>query len=162
MKNAILSALATILVPGVAVLLMPYWILRLTDGATGPRIGGLEVLLIALVVLGGAMVVWVSYAFVTRGKGTPVPLAPPEILLAEGLYRFVRNPMYVGALVALLAEAVLFRSAWILLYAGFLWLALHTFTVLFEEPQLEQRFGDSYRDYKARTPRWIPRRPSKR
>lgn len=159
MKNALVSALATILVPGVAAVLVPCWILRATDGLAGPLIGPLEMVAIALVLLGGVMVVWVSSAFVIRGKGTPVPVAPPENLIAAGLYRFVRNPMYVGALLALVAEAAFFRSAWILLYAGFLWLALHTFTVLIEEPDLERRFGDSYRDYKARTPRWIPRRP---
>ena len=159
MKNALVSALATILVPSVAAVLVPYWILRATDGLAGPLIGPLEMVAIALVLLGGVMVVWVSSAFVIRGKGTPVPVAPPENLIAAGLYRFVRNPMYVGALLALVTEVAFFRSAWILLYAGFLWLALHTFTVLIEEPDLERRFGDSYRDYKARTPRWIPRRP---
>ena len=162
MKNALVSALATIVVPGVAVILVPYWILRATGELNGPRIGLLETVAIALALLGAVMVVWVSVAFVTRGKGTPVPVAPPEVLVAEGLYRFVRNPMYVGALLALVAEALLFRSAWILLYAGFLGLALHTFTVLLEEPDLERRFGESYRAYKERTPRWIPRRPAKK
>jgi protein-S-isoprenylcysteine O-methyltransferase Ste14 len=69
--------------------------------------------------------------------------------------------MYLGALLILLAETVLFRSPWILLYAAALWLALHTFAVLIEEPQLERRFGDTFRDYKARTPRWLPGPPRK-
>jgi protein-S-isoprenylcysteine O-methyltransferase Ste14 len=59
----------------------------------------------------------------------------------------------------LFSESILFRSAWILLYAGTLWLALHAFTVLIEEPQLERRFGDPYRQYRDRTPRWVPRKP---
>lgn len=122
MKNALVSALATIVVPGIAVVLVPYWILLATGRLWGPRIGVLEAFAVGLALLGAVMVVWVSVAFVTRGKGTPVPVAPPEVLVAEGLYRFVRNPMYVGALLVLVAEAILFRSAWILLYAGFLWL----------------------------------------
>jgi protein-S-isoprenylcysteine O-methyltransferase Ste14 len=67
--------------------------------------------------------------------------------------------MYLGVLLILFAEAILFRSAWILLYAAMLWLALHSFAVLLEEPQLERRFGDTYRAYRAHTPRWLPRRP---
>jgi len=162
MKNAVLTILATVLVPGLAVVLVPYWILRVTGRLSGPAIGLLEAASIALVILGVAMVIWVSLTFATRGKGTPVPIVPPQVLVAEGLYRFVRNPMYVGALLVLAAEAILFRSAWILLYAGFLWLALHTFAFLIEEPDLERRFGDSYRQYRESTPRWIPRPPAKK
>jgi len=162
MKNAVLTILATVLVPGLAVFLVPYWILHVTGRLSGPAFGLLGAASIALVILGAVMVIWVSLTFATRGKGTPVPVAPPQVLVAEGLYRFVRNPMYVGALLVLAAEALLFRSAWILLYAGFLWLALHTFAVLIEEPDLERRFGDSYRQYKESTPRWIPRPPAKK
>jgi len=75
------------------------------------------------------------------------------------LFRYVRNPMYVGALLVLLGEALLFRSVWIVLYAAGLWLVLHTFLVVFEEPQLGRRFGSSYRAYVESTPRWIPHLP---
>ena len=68
--------------------------------------------------------------------------------------------MYVGILLVIIAEAIFFRSAWLLLYASLLWLAAHSFVVLIEEPQLEKRFGVSYKDYVKRTPRWIPRPPS--
>jgi protein-S-isoprenylcysteine O-methyltransferase Ste14 len=146
-------------VPGAAVLLGPYWILQATGGVTTPTVGLLEVVSILLALVGAGMVVWVSIVFVTHGRGTPVPIEPPRNFVAAGLYRFVRNPMYFGALLALFAEAIFFRSVWILLYAGMLWLALHTFTVFLEEPQLEGRFGDTYREYRQRTPRWIPRRP---
>ena len=161
MRHVLVTALATVLVPGVAVLVIPYLILRGTGSPAAPEVGFIQALALALALVGAGMVAWVSVTFVTKGKGTPVPVAPPENLVAEGLYRFVRNPMYFGALLTLFGEAAFFRSPWILLYAGMLWLALHTFTVLLEEPQLEQRFGDPYREYKARTPRWFPRRPSK-
>jgi protein-S-isoprenylcysteine O-methyltransferase Ste14 len=159
MRNILITTFATILVPGVAVLLVPYWILVATGGLQPPQIGFVEIVSIALAVIGAAMVVWVSIAFVAKGEGTPVPIAPPRNFVAEGLYRFVRHPMYTGALLILFAESVFFRSAWILLYAGMLWLAFHLFTELYEEPQLLQRFGDQYLQYKSDTPRWIPRRP---
>jgi len=159
MKNLVLTVIGTLVVPGGAVILVPLLILGATGQPTPPVVGILEVIAIVLAVTGVSMVVWVSGAFVTHGKGTPVPIAPPKNFVAAGLYRFVRNPMYFGALLCLFAEAALFRSPWILLYAGLLWLALHSFTVLLEEPELERRFGETYREYKARTPRWIPRGP---
>ncbi len=159
MRNILLTTIATILVPGAAVVLVPYLILQATDGTLAPAVGVVEIASIVLALLGASMVVWVSVVFVIHGKGTPFPIEPPKDFVEAGLYRFVRNPMYVGALITLFGEAAFFRSAWILLYAGALWLALHTFTVLLEEPQLERRFGDPYRTYKAETPRWIPRRP---
>ena len=159
MKNALITLTATILVPGVAVLVVPTWILQATGGLAAAPTGLFAVLLIGLALLGAGMVIWVSVTFVGRGRGTPVPTVPPQNFIAEGLFRFVRNPMYIGVLLILFAEAILFRSAWILLYAALLWLALHTFAVMVEEPQLERRFGDAYRDYRAQTPRWLPRRP---
>jgi protein-S-isoprenylcysteine O-methyltransferase Ste14 len=116
-------------------------------------------LALGISLVGAGMVVWVGYAFVTRGKGTPVPIDPPRRFVADGLFRYVRNPMYVGALLVLLGEALLFRSVWIVLYAAGLWLVLHTFLVVFEEPQLGRRFGSSYRAYVESTPRWIPHLP---
>ena len=159
MKNVLLTVLATILVPGLAVAAVPYWILQLTRPESAPQEGVMGGILTALALLGAGMVVWVSVTFVTKGKGTPIPIQPPRAFIAEGLYRFVRNPMYLGVLLILFAEAIFFHSAWILLYAAMLGLALHSFAILLEEPQLERRFGDAYRDYRAQTPRWLPRRP---
>lgn len=159
MRNALISTLATIVVPGAAVVVVPYLILEASGGVPETRPGFLEIGSVVLAFVGASMVVWVSLAFVTRGRGTPVPLQPPKEFVGQGLYRYLRNPMYLGALLVIFAEAVFFRSPWLLLYAAFLWLALHTFTVLLEEPELEGRFGEAYRRYRARTPRWIPRRP---
>ena len=159
MRNALITTLATIIVPGGAAFLIPYLVLQATGVSLMPQPGPIEIGSMILALVGVSMVVWVSVAFVTRGKGTPAPIEPPKNFVAVGLYQFLRNPMYFGALLIVFAEALFFRSAWLLLYAATLWLALHTFTVLLEEPQLGRRFGDSYREYKARTPRWIPRRP---
>ena len=159
MRNALIATLATIIVPGGAAILVPYLILQATGVSSIPQLGPTEIGSLILAMAGVSMVVWVSVAFVTQGKGTPAPIEPPKNFLATGLYRFLRNPMYFGALLTVFAEALFFRSTWLLLYGAILWLALHTATVLFEEPQLARRFGDSYRQYQARTPRWIPRRP---
>jgi protein-S-isoprenylcysteine O-methyltransferase Ste14 len=161
MRNALVTAFATVVVPGGAVVAVPYLVLRATGDLSAPAIGLLEVVAIALALMGASMVVWVSVVFVTHGKGTPVPIDPPKTFVAAGLYRFIRHPMYAGALLILFAEAAFFRSAWILLYAGLLWTALHTFAVFLEEPGLERRFGDAYREYKSRTPRWVPKGPGR-
>jgi len=159
LRNALIASLSTIIVPGGAVVLVPYLILQATGVSSIAQVGPMEIGSLILGLIGLSMVVWVSVAFVTQGKGTPAPIEPPKNFVAAGLYRFLRNPMYFGALLTVFAEALFFRSTWLLLYGAILWLALHIPTVLFEEPQLERRFGDSYRQYKARTPRWIPRRP---
>jgi protein-S-isoprenylcysteine O-methyltransferase Ste14 len=82
---------------------------------------------------------------------------PPTYLVISGLYRYVRNPMYVGALLIILAEAVYFAAPWLVLYAAGLWASLHTFLVILEEPQLKHRFGADYEQYIKAVPRWIPK-----
>ena len=143
MRRTIEAIVATIAVPGTAGFLVPYLILVRTAKVLPDRVGILEAFAFAIALLGAGMVVWVSYAFVTRGNGTPVPIDPPRLFVAEGLFRYVRNPMYVGALLVLIGEALLFRSIWILVYAAGLWMLLHTFLVLLEEPQLRRRFGEA-------------------
>lgn len=70
--------------------------------------------------------------------------------------------MYVGLLVVILAEAVVFRSVWLLVYACLLWLAAHSYVVFIEEPDLCRRFGNGYKEYRSETPRWIPRPPQRK
>jgi protein-S-isoprenylcysteine O-methyltransferase Ste14 len=116
----------------------------------------LQFLAILVAGLGLTMVIWVSTAFVRQGKGTPIPSEPPTRLVITGLYRYVRNPMYLGAIVIVCAEVVYFGSAALLLYAAALWASLHIALVVFEEPQLKRRFGPDYEQYFAEVPRWIP------
>ena len=151
------SAVATIAVPGAACVLIPYYILNGARISPTPPLGIPQVLAILIAGLGLYMIVWVSTAFVRQGKGTPIPIDPPTRLVITGLYRYVRNPMYVGAVLITLAEAVYFGSAWLVLYAVGLWAALHTALVVFEEPQLKKRFGADYDQYLKAVPRWIPK-----
>jgi protein-S-isoprenylcysteine O-methyltransferase Ste14 len=114
-----------------------------------------------VIALGIFMVVWVSTTFVRKGNGTPVPTEPPTRLVVQGLYRFVRNPMYVGAILVVLGEAVFSRTAWLVLYAAALWLVLHIALVTWEEQDLRKRFGPDYEQYLKSVPRWIPRVPTR-
>jgi protein-S-isoprenylcysteine O-methyltransferase Ste14 len=151
------SAVATIVVPGGACLLIPYFILTADHASLTPPFGCFQVIAIPIFVVGVYMVVWVSTAFVRQGKGTPVPIEPPTRLVKTGLYRYVRNPMYVGAILIVLAEAVYFSAIWLVIYAAGLWLLLHAFMIVFEEPQLKRRYGADYEQYLTEVPRWIPR-----
>ena len=162
MRNTLITILGTILVPSILHLVIPYLILQCTSGVTFPQIGLIEVISIIAAAAGIVMVVWVSVIFVSRGKGTAVPLLPPIEFVPIGLYRFVRNPMYVGLLVVIVAEALFFRSIWLLVYVFLLWLAVHSYVVLIEEPDLGRRFGNGYEEYRMETPRWIPRPPRKK
>ena len=151
------SAVATIVVPGTACFLLPYLILTRAHVQLTSSLSLVQGIAIVLAGLGIYMVVWVSTAFVRQGKGTPIPIIPPTRLVISGFYRFVRNPMYVGALLIILAEAVYFRSAALILYALAVWTALHVAILTFEEPQLKKRFGADYELYQKSVPRWIPK-----
>jgi len=93
------------------------------------------------------------------GGGTPATFDPPRALVATGPYRWVRNPMYLGALLLLVGEAVLFDASVLFRYAAGFAVVTHLFVVLYDEPTLRRKFGDSYDRYRATVPRWIPRRP---
>jgi len=157
MRRTVETIVATILVPGAADVLIPYFILSQTGASIPARLGLAEALALTVGVVGASLVLWVSHAFVTKGHGTPIPIDPPRQFVAVGLFRYVRNPMYLGTLLILAAEAVLFRSLWVLWYGIGLWGVLHVLLFVIEEPQLERRFGDTYREYLRSTPRWIPR-----
>jgi protein-S-isoprenylcysteine O-methyltransferase Ste14 len=157
MLRSFKATMATILVPGSFCFLLPYFIIKASLPSLSPLPIVAQILAGLLVLCGLGMVVWVSIAFVRKGQGTPIPLEPPKHLVIQGLFRYVRNPMYVGALLILLVEALLFRSAWLLLYAAGLWCALHLFLVIIEEPQLQKRFGSDFLHYMQTVPRWIPR-----
>ena len=90
-------------------------------------------------------------------KATPAPVAPTQHLVVTGLYRFVRNPMYVGVLLLIFGQMLLFSSAALLAYGVAMWTAFHLFVVFFEEQRLERKFPEEYPAYAAAVPRWIPR-----
>ena len=151
----------TLLVPCSVTVWLPYSFYgrRLDWGAAqsgGRAVGGM------LCVLLGAMgYLWCGLDFAFAGRGTPAPIDPPKILVARGLYRFVRNPMYISVLLVLLGESLVFQSADLFRYAGVVGVGFFFFVLLYEEPALRSKFGPSYRQYCEEVPRWIPRMPRK-
>jgi protein-S-isoprenylcysteine O-methyltransferase Ste14 len=112
-------------------------------------------------VAGAAICLTCVVLFVTVGRGTPAPFDPPKVFVAIGPYRYLRNPMYVGAILALLGGGLVVRSFSILALAAGFWLLAHLMVVLYEEPVLERRFGESFVAYKRQTNRWLPRLPDR-
>ena len=111
-----------------------------------------------ILVVGGFYTCWMTVSlFTVHGKGTPVPWAPPKILVAIGIYRYVRNPMMMGVWCVLIGEAGLFMSVGILIWFLVFFTGCMLLVPLWEEPDLERRFEESYREYKRHVPRWIPR-----
>jgi len=98
--------------------------------------------------------------FVTRGRGTPAPFDPPRAFVATGPYRWVRNPMYVGAAAVILGAGLALSSPSVVLLAVAFVLVMHLFVVILEEPTLADRFGDAYEEYRSSVHRWLIRKPS--
>jgi len=111
-----------------------------------------------LMVLGAALVASCLLAFVIRGQGTPAPFDPPELVVAVGPYKYVRNPMYLGAWMLLAGAGLYLRSGSMLLFAMAWILVVHVFVVTLEEPGLRRRFGATYGEYCREVHRWIPAR----
>jgi protein-S-isoprenylcysteine O-methyltransferase Ste14 len=106
----------------------------------------------------GIIPVLESFArFAWKGLGTPAPIAPTKHLVVSGFYRYVRNPMYVGVVSAILGQALLFGDVRLLAYAAAVWLATFLFVVVYEEPALRRQFGEEYANFRKHVPRWIPR-----
>ena len=99
------------------------------------------------------------HAFIqfARAGGTPMPIAPTERLVVTGFNRFVRNPMYVGLLTAILGQALLFDSIWLVVYAAIGWIVTASFVRWYEEPTLVQTYGEQYEEYRRNVPAWTPR-----
>lgn len=147
------NLLFTVIVPGTVAVYLPLTIARGRPAASGVvfAIG------VALLGAGAAIYGWCVWDFATFGRGTPLPLDEPRRLVVHGLYRYSRNPMYVGVLAAILGWAVVFRSAMVLVYALAVFACFEAFVVLYEEPHLRREFGADYDDYRARVGRWLPR-----
>ncbi|UCE85307.1 MAG: isoprenylcysteine carboxylmethyltransferase family protein [Deltaproteobacteria bacterium] len=145
----------TVVVPGTVTVLIPYWILSASGGLAVPPLGVRPVIGLVVGALGAFVYGWCAWDFGSAGRGTPAPIDPPQALVVRGLYRYTRNPMYVGVLSLLLGEALFFSSRWLLLQAVILFGLFHSFVLLYEEPTLRRTFGTAYTRYCASVPRWI-------
>jgi protein-S-isoprenylcysteine O-methyltransferase Ste14 len=142
---------------GLLLVLVPARVLE-GSGIRAPAApGAAQVAGLAIALAGAATALWCVLAFATLGRGTPAPFDPPRRLVVRGPYRFVRNPMYLGAGVALAGAALYYRSLALLSYAAIFVLTMHLFVVAYEEPTLARTFGADYAAYRARVRRWLPR-----
>lgn len=150
-----LRAITFILLVQVTVVgLIPWWLSRL-----GPRLDLGSLRTVGLIPLAGgvALLVACNVLFVQQGHGTAAPYDPPRTLVVRGPYRYVRNPMYVSALLIVLGLGLWMRATSLLLYAIVLAVAYNIFVRYYEEPRLTALFGEAYTRYVAQVPRWRPR-----
>ena len=151
------SALFFVVAPAMLAGVIPWWITHWEFrppffAAEATRLAGL-----AFIVAGVPGLLDSFARFALEGLGTPAPIAPPRNLVVSGLYRYVRNPMYVAVIAIILGQALLFGDWRLILYGALFWLATHLFVVIYEEPKLEQTFGAEYETFRTNVPRWIPR-----
>jgi protein-S-isoprenylcysteine O-methyltransferase Ste14 len=152
------SVVFALLLPGTVVLVVPM-ILASNDGGH-VEIGAWNWLGTPLVAIGAAALCWCIADFARHGQGTLAPVDPPRFVVRSGLYRHVRNPMYVAVVTTLVGEALLLESAWIAAWTALVFLLVNAFVRGYEEPTLRATFGEDYEHYMRTTPRWIPRRPT--
>ncbi|WP_405534255.1 isoprenylcysteine carboxylmethyltransferase family protein [Streptomyces sp. NBC_00075] len=148
------SSLFLALAPGTVAVLLPWWLTGWRAGDWWPpvRLMGLIPLAAGTAVLLSAFV-----RFVAEGLGTPAPVAPTEHLVVGGLYRYVRNPMYVAVVAAVAGQALLLARPILLTYGACAGLLMWAFARWYEEPALADRFGAEYERYRRSVPGWWPR-----
>jgi protein-S-isoprenylcysteine O-methyltransferase Ste14 len=142
---------------GLLLIFLPNQILPSTGITRPAAFGAWQVVGMLLGASGAALALACILTFVFVGKGTPAPFDPPRRLVVQGPYRFVRNPMYIGAGLALGGAALFYQSIPLLGYAGLFLLITHLFVVGYEEPTLRQTFEGDYDAYCHRTGRWWPK-----
>jgi len=126
-------------------------------GVAGPdRIGAAQAAGLAIASAGAALAVWCVLTFAIAGRGTPAPFDPPRRLVVRGPYRYVRNPIYLGAAIAVGGAAVYYQAPLLLAYVVAFLLVMHLFVVLYEEPTLRRSFGPAYDAYCRDVRRWRP------
>ena len=142
---------------GLLLIFLPARIVSSTGILQPSAIGAWQVAGMLLGASGAALALTCILTFVFVGRGTPAPFDPPRRLVVQGPYRLVRNPMYLGAGLALAGAALFYRSIPLLGYAGVFLLITHVFVVLYEEPTLRQTFERDYEAYCRRVGRWWPK-----
>ena len=153
LKAAVGSTVFLVVGPGVVAGLGPWLVTRWDmDGPLALHVVG------AVVIATGALVLLQAYVrFVVEGLGTPAPVAEPERLVVGGLYRYVRNPMYVAIGATIVGEAAFFGQSILLAYAAGFWVITAAFVHWYEEPHLTRRYGADYDAYRNAVPAWLPR-----
>jgi protein-S-isoprenylcysteine O-methyltransferase Ste14 len=155
---ALKTLIFSILVPGSVAGVIP-WLLLQGSGAAVLLLPSIWMVGFLPMLLGVGLYLWCAGAFTFIGKGTPAPIDAPKVLVIQGPYQWVRNPMYIAVLAVVIGEAILFRSLLLVEYALLVWLVVHLFVVFVEEPSLRGQFRGSYETYLRTVRRWLPRSP---
>jgi protein-S-isoprenylcysteine O-methyltransferase Ste14 len=153
-RSAVFFAAAPGVVAGVGPGLITGW-----ETSTPPPPIPVRVAGALLIAAGASFLVSAFVEFVVRGLGTPAPIAPTEHLVVSGVYRWVRNPMYLAVEATILGQALLLGQVVLLGYAAITAAAMASFARWYEEPALRRQFGAEYDRYRATVPGWLPRRP---
>jgi len=149
----ILKQIISFILPITALAIVPLWIEKNRTLHLGFHLfAGLAFILFGLIM----MTITIS-SFIRIGKGTLAPWSPTKRLVIKGPYRYVRNPMILGVMTVLLGEAISLWSKNILMWTGVFFLINTVYFILYEEPNLEERFGEEYSRYKKHVSRWLPR-----
>lgn len=154
---ALRNLVFTLVVPVSGAVLLPRWVLARFDKAAAPTAWPA----VAVIALGVALYLWCLWLFAAVGRGTPGPWDAPRHFVAVGPYRWVRNPIYISALLVVVGEAWLFLSLPLLAYAGAMAISCHLFVIGYEEPTLRRRFGPVYEEYLGAVHRWVPHPPGR-
>jgi protein-S-isoprenylcysteine O-methyltransferase Ste14 len=156
LKAAVGSVVFLAVAPGVIAGLIPYWLTGWDAAADVPW--WQAALGVALIAAGCAALLYAFGRFVVEGVGTPAPVAPTRHLVVGGLYRYVRNPMYIAVATTILGQALLLARPGLLLYALAFMAVVFAFVRGYEEPTLARTFGEEYEAYRRAVPGWWPRR----
>ena len=143
---------------GLVLVFLPARLLSWSGVTNPPAIGLAQATGMLAAAIGGALALWCIFTFALLGKGTPAPFDPPRHLVVRGPYKFVRNPMYLGAATALAGAALFYESPALAGYVGAFLLMTHAFVVWYEEPTLRTTFGVEYGRYCSQVRRWWPTR----
>jgi protein-S-isoprenylcysteine O-methyltransferase Ste14 len=151
------SAIFLVIAPGIVAGYVPWLICKWHVGAPLLGITSLRVVGVLLVAAGLPVLLDSFARFALQGLGTPAPILPTQHLVVSGLFRYVRNPMYVAVLSLIFGQGLLFGSIPVIEYGVAVWVAFYLFVLVYEEPTLRKSYGGEYEEFCANVPRWIPR-----
>jgi protein-S-isoprenylcysteine O-methyltransferase Ste14 len=151
------SALFFVIAPLVLAGFVPWWVTQWEFRTAFFGVDLTRILGGILIIVGVPGLVDSFARFALEGLGTPAPIAPTQKLAVTGLYRYVRNPIYIAVVAVIFGQALLFGDWRLLWYGALLWLFFHVVVVTYEEPTLKQTFGTEYESFRTNVPRWIPR-----
>ncbi len=156
MRLLIKNLIFTVLVPGTVVVYIPYRIIKDQYNSFAIHWNMLHISSVFVIVTGTSIYFYCLWDFAVTGRGTPAPIDAPKHLVIKGLYSYVRNPMYIGVLLALLGCSALYDSLTMLQYTLLMGIIFHAAVIVMEEPILQRKYGESYKIYCKAVRRWTP------